>query len=101
MSKKDENLQMTERYLEEAFPGQGINAKEIKGLKKDRPGQLFYTFQVGDQYYLALVRAFVEEETVFPVLEGKDVAEQMRNHPHAYVVMDKGPTGKGTEVSIL
>jgi hypothetical protein len=98
MSKKDQNLKMIEEYLGNAFPGLEITLKEMKGFMEERPPQLFYTFQAGDKYFLALVRAVVEEETVFPVLDGKKAAEEMKNHPHAYVVVDKGPTGKGTEV---
>ena len=100
MSKKDQNLKMIEEYLENAFPGLPIASKEIKVSIEDRAPQLFYIFQVGDNYFLALVRPVVEEETVYPVLEGKEVAEKMRNHPNAYTVVDKGSTGKGTEVKI-
>jgi hypothetical protein len=89
---------MIREYLGEAFPGLDITSKEVKGTMEDRPLQLFYTFQVGDDYFLALVRAVVEEETALPVLEGKKVAEEMKANPNAYVVVDKGPTGKGTEV---
>jgi hypothetical protein len=42
----------------------------------------------------------VEEETVFPVLEGKKIADEMRRHPNAYVVMEKATAGKGTEIKI-
>jgi hypothetical protein len=98
MSKKDQNLKMIREYLEEAFPGVEITSKEIEGTMEDRPPQLFYIFQVGDDYFLALVRAVVEEETAFPVLEGKKIAEAMKTNPNTYVVLDKGPTGKGTEV---
>jgi nucleoside diphosphate kinase len=100
MSKKHQNLRMIEEYLKDEFSGQEIRPKEVKGLVEERAEQLFYTFEVGDQYFLALVRALVEEETVFPVLEGKEIAEKMRSNPNAYVVVDKGPTGKGTEVKI-
>jgi hypothetical protein len=101
MSKKDQNLRMIEEYLKDEFPGQEIRPKEVKGLVEERAEQLFYTFDVGGEYFLALVRALVEEETVFPVLEGKEIAEKMRSHPNGYVVVDKGSTGKGTVVKIL
>jgi hypothetical protein len=98
MSKKDRNMKEIKEYLSGAFPGLQISSKAMKGTMEDRPPQLFYTFQVGDDYLLALVRAVVEEETPFPVLEGKNVAEELRKHPNVYVVVDKGPAGEGTEV---
>ncbi len=100
MSKKDENLKMINKYLEEQFPGQEIVPSDIKGLMEDRPDQFFYSFQVGGKYLLAVVRATVEEETVFPILEGKQIGEKMRSHPNSYVVLEKGDTGKGPEVKI-
>lgn len=55
--------------------------------------------RAGADCVLAHVRAIVEEETVYPVLEGKDIAGELERHPDTYVVMDKGPAGKGTEVN--
>ena len=98
MSKKDRNVKEIKEYLSGAFPGLEIRSKAMKGTMEDRPPQLFYVFQVGEDYLLALVRAVVEEETPFPVLEGKNVAEELKKHPNVYVVVDKGPTGEGTEV---
>jgi len=100
MSKKDQNLKMIKEYLEDEFPGLEIVSMDIKGLMPDRPDQFFYGFKVGEEYFLAVIRAMVEEETVYPVLEGKNIAEQMRSHPLAYVVMEKGSFGKGVEVNI-
>lgn len=100
MSKKDENLKMVQAYFESEFPDQKVISGEREGFAADRPNLLFYTFQVGDRYFLAVVRAVIEEETVFPVLEGEKIAEKMKNNPDAYVVMEKGPTGKGNTLRI-
>lgn len=100
MSKKEINLKEIQEYLSKAFPGLELIQRERRGLMDDRPDQFFYCFEVGGQYFLAIIRAMVEEESVYPVLDGKGIAEEMRTHPNAYVVMEKGPTGKGTEVKI-
>jgi len=100
MSKKDNNLKEIQRYLKNEFPGIEVIQRDRKGLIDNRSDQFFYCFEVGGQYFLAMIRAMVEEETVFPVLEGKEIADEMRRHPNAYVIMEKAATGKGTEVKI-
>ncbi|MDZ7700496.1 MAG: hypothetical protein U5R49_27405 [Deltaproteobacteria bacterium] len=100
MSKKEGNLKEIKEYLSDEFPVMELIQRERKGLLEDRPDQFFYCFEVGGKYFLAVIRAMVEEETVFPVLEGKGIAEEMRSHPNAYVIMEKAPAGKGTEVKI-
>jgi len=98
MSKKELNLKEIKEYLTAEFPAMEIVSADVKGLKPDRPDQFFYGFQVEGKYFLAIIRAMVEEETVYPVLDGKNIAQQMKSHPHSRVVMDKGDFGKGTEV---
>ena len=100
MSKKDLNLKEIKEYLTAEFPGSEIVPVDIEGLMPDRPDQVFYGFHVEGKYFLAISRAMVEEETVYPVLEGKNIAQQMKAHPHSHVMMDKGDFGKGTEVYI-
>ncbi|MDZ7700493.1 MAG: hypothetical protein U5R49_27390 [Deltaproteobacteria bacterium] len=100
MSKKDINMRETKEYLSSEFPGMEIVPVETKGLMEDRPDQFFYGFQVGGKYFLAVIRATMEEEEVYPVLDGKNIADQMRKHPETYVVLVKGRTGTGTEVKI-
>ncbi len=100
MSKRDLNIKEIKEYLTAGFPGSDIVSVDIKGLMPDRPDQFFYGFQVEGKYFLAIVRAMVEEETAYPVLEGKNIAQQMKSHPHSCVVMEKGRFGKGTEVHI-
>lgn len=100
MSKKEINLKEIKEYLTAEFPDAEIVSTDIKGLHPDRPDQFFYEFQVEGTYFLAIIRAMVEEETVYPVLKGKNIAQQMKAHPHSHVVMDKGDFGKGTDVYI-
>ena len=98
MSKKDINMRETKEYLNNEFPEMEIVPVEIKGLMEDRPDQFFYGFQVGGKYFLAVIRATMEEEEVYPILDGKDIADQMRKHPETYVVLVKGRAGTGTDV---
>lgn len=41
-----------------------------------------------------------DTNTHYPVLEGKNIVQQMKSNPHFYVVMDKGNFGKGTDVYV-
>ncbi len=100
MIKKDENLSKAKAYLESHFKGQSITLGEQDHLLTDRPEAFFYTFQVENRYFLAVVRAMVEEETVFPVLEGESIAEKMTQNAGAWVVIEKAATGKGNRVTI-
>ncbi|MGM0428643.1 MAG: hypothetical protein ACQEQ7_15575, partial [Thermodesulfobacteriota bacterium] len=94
----DINMRETKEYLSSEFPGMEIVPVEIKGLMEDRPDQFFYGFQIGGKYFLAVIRATMEEEEVYPILDGKDIANQMRKHPETYVLLVKGRTGTGTDV---
>ena len=87
MSKKDRNLMAIEEYLGDAFPGLEISSKEIQGTMEERPPQLFYVFQVGDHYFLALVRAVVEEEMT------GSLSQSHPSHCLAKVQSRSGPAG--------
>jgi len=66
MSKKKINSKEIKEYLTAEFPATEIVSVDIKGLRPDRPDQVFYSFQMEGKYFLAIIRAMVEEETVYP-----------------------------------
>ncbi len=101
MPKEEQNLKTVLAYLEDHFAAQKIVLGKQEALVEDRPDERFYTFQAGKQYFLAIVRAMILEETVFPVLEGERIAEKMKHNAGAWVVLDKGAFGKGNEIKYV